>query len=148
MTMVVGDDGVILIDPPEDVEKGRRMLDQIRRITDKPIRAIVYSHWHTDHYAGVKAFVCQEQVDAGECAIIAHRDFLDNVLANSASGQGPIIGARVEYSLGTLLEVGPHGRVNGGLGPDFVMETISLIAPTASPPASISWPRSPRCSVC
>lgn len=130
LTVVVGDDGVILIDPAEDVEKGRRQLAEIRKITDKPIRAIVYSHWHTDHYAGVKAFVSQEQVDAGECQIIAHRDFLDNVIANSVSGQGPIIGARVEYSLGTLPEVGPEGRVNGGLGPDFIMETISLIAPT------------------
>jgi alkyl sulfatase BDS1-like metallo-beta-lactamase superfamily hydrolase len=130
LTVVVGEDGVILIDPPEDVEKGKRQLEEIRKITDKPIRGIVYSHWHTDHYAGVKAFVSQEQVDAGECVIIAHRDFLDNVIANSISGQGPIIGARVEYSLGTLLEVGPEGRVNGGLGPDFVMETTSLIAPT------------------
>lgn len=130
MTVVVGDDGVILIDPPEDVEKGRRMRQELEKITDKPIRAIVYSHWHTDHYAGVKAFATQEQVDAGEIAIIAHRDFMDNVIANSIAGDGPIIAARLDYSLGTLLEVGPRGRVNGGIGPDFVMETISLIPPT------------------
>lgn len=90
----------------------------------------MYSHWHTDHYAGVKAFVSQEQVDSGQCVIIAHRDFMDNVIANSSAGDGPIIAARVEASLGSLLEVGPQGRVNGGLGPDFVMQTISLIAPT------------------
>lgn len=130
MTLVVGTDGLVLIDPPEDVEKGRRMLEEVRKISDLPIRAIVYSHWHTDHYAGVKAFVSQEEVDAGECMIIAHRDFMDNVIANSISGTGPIIAARLDYSLGSLLEVGPEGRVNGGLGPDFVMETISLIAPT------------------
>ncbi|GAA2090093.1 alkyl/aryl-sulfatase [Kitasatospora saccharophila] len=130
LTLVVGTDGLILIDPPEDVEKGRRQLEEVRKISDLPIRAIVYSHWHTDHYAGVKAFVTQEQVDAGECVIIAHRDFMANVLAGNASGTGPLLAARVEYSLGSLLETGPEGRVNGGLGPDFVMRTISLIAPT------------------
>lgn len=130
LTVVVGEDGLVLIDPPEDVEKGRRQLEEIRKISGLPIRAIVYSHWHTDHYAGVKAFVSQEQVDAGECVVIAHRDFMDNVVANNASGTGPLLTARVEYSLGSLLETGPQGRVNGGLGPDFVMRTLSLIAPT------------------
>ncbi|MGH1548562.1 alkyl sulfatase dimerization domain-containing protein [Leifsonia poae] len=129
LTVVVGDDGVILIDPAEDVEKGRLQKEQLDRITDKPIKAVVYSHWHTDHYAGVKAFITQEQADSGEVAVIAHRDFMDNVLANSISGDGPIIAARLDYSLGTLLEVGPEGRVNGGLGPDFVMKTISLVTP-------------------
>ncbi|WP_405904095.1 MBL fold metallo-hydrolase [Streptomyces sp. NBC_00656] len=130
MTVVVGDGGLILIDPPEDVEKGRRIVEELRKISDLPIRAIVYSHWHNDHYAGVKAFVSQEQVDAGECMVIAHRDFMDNITANSASGLGPILGTRVDYSLGNLLEMGPKGRVNGGLGPDCVMQTLSLIAPT------------------
>jgi alkyl sulfatase BDS1-like metallo-beta-lactamase superfamily hydrolase len=130
LTVVVGEDGVILVDPPEDVEKGKRQLEEIRKITDKPIRAVIYSHWHTDHYAGVKAFVSQQQVDAGECEIIAHRDFMDNVIENQISGDGPIIAARLDYSLGSMLEVGPQGRVNGGDGPDFVMQTISLIAPT------------------
>ncbi|MEU3460417.1 alkyl sulfatase dimerization domain-containing protein [Streptomyces sp. NPDC006733] len=130
LTLVVGTDGLILIDPPEDVEKGRRQLEEIRKISDLPVKAIVYSHWHTDHYAGVKAFVSQEQVDTGECVIIAHRDFMDNVVSNNASGTGPLLTARVEYSLGSLLETGPEGRVNGGLGPDFVMRTLSLIAPT------------------
>lgn len=129
-TMVVGDGGLILIDPPEDVEKGRRVLEEVRKISDLPIQAIVYSHWHADHYAGVKAFVSQEQVDSGRCAIIAHRDFMRNVIANSIAGDGPILAARVYYSLGSLLEVGPRGRVNGGIGPDFVMRTMSLIAPT------------------
>jgi alkyl sulfatase BDS1-like metallo-beta-lactamase superfamily hydrolase len=129
LTVVEGTDGLILIDPAEDVEKGRRQLEALRTVTDKPVKAVVYSHWHTDHYAGVKAFITQEQADSGEVLVIAHRDFMDNVIANSVSGDGPIIAARLDYSLGTLLEVGPEGRVNGGLGPDFVMETISLVRP-------------------
>ncbi len=129
MTMIVGDDGLILIDPPEDVEKGKNMLADLRKITDKPVKAVIYSHWHTDHYAGVKAFVTQEEVDRGDVKIIAHRDFMQNVIEHQISGDGPIIAARLDYSLGGLLETGPTGRVNGGDGPDFIMQTISLIAP-------------------
>lgn len=129
LTVVEGDDGLILIDPPEDVEKGRRQHEELRKISDKPIKAIIYSHWHTDHNAGVKAFITQEQADSGEVKVIAHRDFMANIIANSISGDGPIIAVRADYSLGSLLEVGPVGRVNGGLGPDFVMETMSLVTP-------------------
>jgi alkyl sulfatase BDS1-like metallo-beta-lactamase superfamily hydrolase len=129
MTVVVGDDGLILIDPPEDVEKGRRQHEVLRTISDLPIKAIIYSHWHTDHNAGVKAFITQEQADSGEVKVIAHRDFMANIIANSISGDGPIIAVRADYSLGSLLEVGAEGRVNGGLGPDFVMETMSLVTP-------------------
>ena len=70
MTVVVGDDGLILIDPPEDVEKGERQTrgGTAQRISDKPIKAVLYSHWHTDHNAGVKAFITQEQADSGESA--------------------------------------------------------------------------------
>lgn len=129
MTVVEGDDGLILIDPPEDVEKGERQLVELRKISDKPIKAVLYSHWHTDHNAGVKAFITQEQADSGEVLVIAHRDFMSNIISNSISGDGPIIAVRAEYSLGSLLEVGPEGRVNGGLGPDFIMETMSLVTP-------------------
>lgn len=130
LMLVVGEDGLIIIDPPEDVEKGRIVKAEIDKISSLPIKAVVYTHWHTDHYAGVEAFVSQAQVDAGECEIIAHRDFMTNVIENNIAGDGPIITARVEYSLGSLLELGPLGRVNGGDGPDFIMQTLSLIAPT------------------
>lgn len=129
LTVVEGEDGLILIDPPEDVEKGRRQHEELRKISDKPIKAVIYSHWHTDHNAGVKAFITQEQADSGEVKVIAHRDFMSNIISNSISGDGPIIAVRADYSLGSLLEVSAEGRVNGGLGPDFVMETMSLVTP-------------------
>jgi len=127
--MIVGDDGVIIVDPPEDVNKGLLALEEFRKFTDKPVKAVIYSHWHIDHFGGVGAFTTHEAAASGDVKVIAHKTFLANVIRNSTGGTGPIIGARVDYSLGTLLEVGPEGRVNGGLGPDFVIENPSLIAP-------------------
>ncbi len=127
--MIVGDDGIIIVDPPEDVNKGRLALEQFRKFSDKPVKAVIYSHWHIDHYGGVAAFASHEDAAAGKVKIIAHKTFLANMIKNSAGGTGPIIAARVDYSLGTLLDVSAEGRINGGLGPDFVIENPSLIQP-------------------
>ena len=53
--MYVGDEGVLLIDSPENfpVEK---FLQEMKQITPLPVKAVVYSHCHVDHVAGVKVF--------------------------------------------------------------------------------------------
>ncbi len=127
--MIVGDDGIIIVDPPEDVDKGLRTLEEFRKFSDKPVKAVIYSHWHIDHFGGVAAFVSHEDAASGKVKVIAHKTFLANVIRGSAGGLGPILGARVDYSLGTLLDVGPEGRINGGLGPDFVIRNPSLVVP-------------------
>ena len=127
--MIVGDDGVIIVDPTEDVTTSKRAFAELRKFSDKPVKAVIYSHWHIDHYAGVKAFTTPEAVESGEVQIIAHKDFLDNMIRNASGGTGPIIQARVVYSLGTLLDKGPGGTINGGLGPQFIAKDPSLIAP-------------------
>ena len=129
-TMVVGDDGVIIIDPPESIEAGKLCLEEFRKITDKPVKAVVYSHWHLDHFAGVRAFVDIADVESGEVKIIAHKTFLDNVNKSGAGGTGPIIGARLDYTSAVLLgDQSATAGVNMGLGPDFIIGETSLIAP-------------------
>ncbi len=54
--MIVGDDGVIIVDPPEDVNKGRRTFEELRKFSDKPVKAVIYSHWHIDHFRYLKPF--------------------------------------------------------------------------------------------
>ena len=125
---IVGDTGVVVIDPPEDVDKMAAATKEFRKYSDKPIAGVLYTHWHPDHYSGVRGVISDEDVKNG-VKVIAQEKFMSNLIASSSGGNGPIIGARVDYSLGTLLEVGAEGRVNGGLGPDFVIEKPSLIVP-------------------
>jgi glyoxylase-like metal-dependent hydrolase (beta-lactamase superfamily II) len=66
---VVTKDGVIATDP---VAYGRptgaqQYLDEIKKVSDKPVKYLIYSHHHYDHIAGGKAFK-----DAG-AKIVAHR---------------------------------------------------------------------------
>lgn len=65
---VVTKDGVIATDPVAYGKPtgGKDYVDAIRKVTDKPIKYLVYSHHHFDHIAGGKAFK-----DAG-ARIIAH----------------------------------------------------------------------------
>ncbi len=65
---VVTSDGVIATDPVAygRPNGGKQYLDEIRKVTDKPVKYVIYSHHHFDHIAGGKAFK-----DAG-ATFIAH----------------------------------------------------------------------------
>jgi glyoxylase-like metal-dependent hydrolase (beta-lactamase superfamily II) len=55
---IVTNDGVIATDPVGygRPQGGAQYLAEIRKVTDKPIRYVVYSHHHFDHIAGGRAF--------------------------------------------------------------------------------------------
>jgi glyoxylase-like metal-dependent hydrolase (beta-lactamase superfamily II) len=67
---VVTKEGVIATDPIAYGRPtgGQQYVDEIRKVTDKPIKYLIYSHHHFDHAAGGKAFK-----DAG-VRIIAHKN--------------------------------------------------------------------------
>lgn len=127
--MVVGDDGVIIIDTLESLTSARAVASAFRAITDKPVKAVVYTHNHTDHILGIKAFVKEEDVRSGAVTVFAHSTMMQTVISN-ASIIGPILAVRSAYSLGLLLPMGPEGLVNDGLGPRLVLGESSFIAPT------------------
>jgi alkyl sulfatase BDS1-like metallo-beta-lactamase superfamily hydrolase len=126
-TIIDGDDGLIVLDPMESANRMREAMADFRKVTGnkKPITGIVYSHWHMDHFGGVRGLDNM----ADDVIIIAHDTFLHNVRNNTLGGIGPAIGFRVDYSLGSLLQADSKGRVNGGLGPDFLMTELTMIAP-------------------
>ena len=53
---VVGDDGVVVVDTGHFPSLARKMIADIRRLTDKPVRYVVTTHWHPDHLFGNGAF--------------------------------------------------------------------------------------------
>ena len=56
-SMIVGDDGVIIIDTGMDSVRAEAILEQFRKITDKPIAAVIFTHGHGDHTGGASVFV-------------------------------------------------------------------------------------------
>jgi len=57
VTVLVGSKSVLLIDAPHGT--GKKLLQAIKSITDKPLSAIVYSHAHADHVGDSRVIVEQ-----------------------------------------------------------------------------------------
>jgi cyclase len=53
---LVTDDGVLLIDTRTHPRDGRDLLERIRKVTDKPIKWVINSHFHGDHHMGNAVF--------------------------------------------------------------------------------------------
>ncbi|SHG99998.1 alkyl sulfatase dimerization domain-containing protein [Winogradskyella jejuensis] len=130
--IVVGDNGLIVVDPGESDEASERILNDFRKETNIqfPVKAVVYTHRHPDHSFGSAGMgVTQEQVDNGDVKIFAHYQFMD-YLANDASVVGSILTERTAYGGASYLGQNEKGLVHAGLGPTFAGGKISFYRPT------------------
>ena len=84
---------------------------EFRKITDKPVRAVIYTAFHVDHINGVKAFASTDDVEAGRVAIIAHETLLANVIRSTGT-IGPILGMRTAYNFGATLDGADIAEIN------------------------------------
>ncbi|MEN0128868.1 MAG: alkyl sulfatase dimerization domain-containing protein [Brevundimonas sp.] len=132
VTFVEGDTGVIVIDPliSEETAAAAWALYREHR-GDRPVKAVIYTHSHVDHFGGVKGIVSQEQVDSGEVQVIAPEGFLEHAIAENVYA-GTAMGRRAGYMYGAALPRSPLGALGAGLGQTTSTGTISLIAPTVS----------------
>lgn len=55
-TVIIGDKGVVLVDPGGTDEVGHYVKQQVKKITPKPITHVINTHSHGDHYLGNIAF--------------------------------------------------------------------------------------------
>lgn len=70
---VVTDDGVVVFDALGTPALGAALLARIREITKQPVRRVVVSHYHSDHFYGLQAF---QEAGAEVWAHRAVRDYL------------------------------------------------------------------------
>ena len=72
--IIVGDDGVIVIDAQATPVMAGLVIERVRQVTDKPIKYVVLSHYHAVRVLGASAYKAQEIVASDKCrAMIVER---------------------------------------------------------------------------
>lgn len=126
--MVVGRDGVIIVDTGSSLGSAQEAAGELRKITDKPVRAIVYTSFHLDHINGVKAYASDDDVASGRVMVIAHETLVANVRRSAILA--PVLGARTAYNFGAILSGADIADMNLGSGPIVPPGEATFIAPT------------------
>jgi alkyl sulfatase BDS1-like metallo-beta-lactamase superfamily hydrolase len=130
MTIIVGETGWIVVDPLTTTETAAAALDLARRhLGEAPIRAVILTHSHIDHFGGMPAVVSPEQAASGEIRIIAPRDFADEATSENVLA-GIAMGRRATFMYGFDLERGPRGHVDSGLGKEPARGTFGILPAT------------------
>jgi alkyl sulfatase BDS1-like metallo-beta-lactamase superfamily hydrolase len=130
MTLIEGDRGVIVIDPPISTEVARAGLALYRQVRgNRPVTAVIYSHSHTDHHGGVRGVVDEADVSAGRVPIWAPDRFMEEIVSENVLAGTAMI-RRAQFQFGATLPKGPRGQVDAGLGKVTSRGTVTLIPPT------------------
>jgi alkyl sulfatase BDS1-like metallo-beta-lactamase superfamily hydrolase len=130
MTIIEGAEGVTVVDPLVSEETAKVGMDlYYKNRGKKPVKAVIYTHSHVDHYGGVKGVISEDDVKSGKVKIYAPEGFLEaavdeNVMAGNAMSR------RASYMYGNLLPSDEKGQVGAGLGTTTSAGTVTLIPPT------------------
>jgi cyclase len=57
--IIVQDDGVVVVDSESIPSAAREVITAIKRVTDKPVKYLVITHFHGDHFQGAQAYLSE-----------------------------------------------------------------------------------------
>ena len=82
--MVIGVDGIIIIDTSETTTAAKNILAEFRKITDLPVKAIILTHSHRDHVSGASVFAEGENPE---------------ILASDKSSEDPLLNFEIVFAV-------------------------------------------------
>lgn len=129
ITFIKGETGWIIYDPLMTVECAKAAFELVKEnLGDYPVKAILYSHSHVDHFGGVEGIVSEQQVADEGILIIAPEGFEEHAVSENVYA-GTAMGRRASYQYGTILEGGEKGSLCIGIGMGQSHGTTSYISP-------------------
>jgi alkyl sulfatase BDS1-like metallo-beta-lactamase superfamily hydrolase len=130
MTIIEGDQGLIVIDPLISTEVARAGLDLcFAHRGRRPVTAVIYTHSHVDHFGGARGVVDEADVKAGRVEVIAPAGFMEEIVSENVLAGTPMV-RRAHFQFGATLPKGPRGQVDAGLGKVTSRGTVTLLPPT------------------
>ena len=141
LTVVKGDTGWIVFDPLMSVECSQAAMQLIEENLGKyPVRAVIISHSHVDHFGGILGVMAEDdkadgalsleaQLASGKIPVITPAGFTEHaVRENVYAGKG--MGRRSNYQYGVLLTPGVTGKLAQGIGMGQSTGTVSFLTPS------------------
>ncbi len=130
MTLVRGETGWILFDVLLTSETAAAALALANQhLGELPVRAVVYSHSHIDHFGGVLGVTSQADVNEGKTEIIAPAGFMAEAISENVYA-GTAMSRRAVLQYGRTIPASPFGQVDSAIGKGLAAGTTGLIAPT------------------
>ena len=113
-TFIDAPEGIIAIDTGESVEEMRAALAELRAVTDRPVVAVLYTHFH--YVGGTRAILDERGLDASGLPIHGHARIAFN-RTRAAAEIGTAYGRGLIEQFAISLPVdGPDSCPNVGLG--------------------------------
>lgn len=109
VSMIVGDDGVVIVDTGMMLDDAGRIATEFRKLSDKPVKAIIFTHAHGDHTGGAAAFLGDKRPQ-----IWAHENFGSEARSWSA---GNLTVQNVRGARQAGFKLPPEQRINNGIAP-------------------------------
>ena len=141
LTLIAGDTGWIVFDPLMSIECTQAAMQLVEKnLGERPVKAVIISHSHVDHYGGIKGLMnaedvadsslsIEQQAASGKIPVIAPEGFTEHAVAENIYA-GKAMGRRANYQYGVLLEPGVTGKLAMGIGMGQSVGTISFIDPS------------------
>lgn len=141
LTVIEGDTGWIVIDTLMSIECSEAAMQLIEKnLGKRPVKAVIISHSHVDHYGGIKGVMTdeqkadsslsiEEQIESELIPIIVPEDFAEHAVSENIYA-GKAMSRRATYQYGVFLEPSEIGRLAMGIGMGQSVGTVSMIAPT------------------
>jgi glyoxylase-like metal-dependent hydrolase (beta-lactamase superfamily II) len=107
---VIGEDGVLVVDTFFYPDAAKALLGEVRKVTDKPIRYVVNTHYHIDHVSGDAVF------KAAGAVIIAHRNV-----------PGWIHGENVHLMGGDKIQPEVKAQIDALIPPDRTVDKTTVL---------------------
>ena len=114
-TLIEGEDACILVDTLSGELPGDDAAAAFQAITDKPIKAVIVTHFHPDHVSGIFSFVSEEDIRSGAVEVIGQRELTDNLLRDGGI-LAPIRNRRGPFQFGAHLDYGVSGGYGSAIG--------------------------------
>ena len=141
LTVIKGDTGWIVFDCTMCSETAQAAMQLIEKnLGSYPVKAVVISHSHADHFGGIGGVIAaedvadaslpiEEQIASGKAPVIVPEGFAEHAISENIYA-GKAMSRRANYQYGVLLTPSVTGKMAQGIGMGQSTGTVTYFART------------------